>query len=191
MWTVLRKRTCSVRKSRIDINRRLVAHSLPAAAAAVTPFLLASPGRATTATMGCCRGFNARLLFLMGCAMIEYVAHTVVLVLAPMIATHFYPQTPFPRLGFYTALLAGAGYLGHALSCRLWINVARSLQSSKGVVLWGLAITGAGFFSLLLCQSLLAMTLVRFATGLFSGVLPVALIEIDTICGYGITGVCG
>ncbi|TYZ62395.1 hypothetical protein PybrP1_010205 [[Pythium] brassicae (nom. inval.)] len=133
--------------------------------------------------MGCCRGFNARLLFLMACAMIEYVAHTVVLVLAPMIAMHFYPQTPFRRLGFYTALLAGAGYLGHVLSCRLWINVARSLQSSKGVVLWGLAITGAGFFSLLLCQSLLAMTLVRFATGLFSGVLPVALIEIDTICG--------
>uniref|UniRef100_K3WKS4 CRAL-TRIO domain-containing protein n=1 Tax=Globisporangium ultimum (strain ATCC 200006 / CBS 805.95 / DAOM BR144) TaxID=431595 RepID=K3WKS4_GLOUD len=131
----------------------------------------------------CCRGFNARLLFLMGCAMVEYVSHTVVLVLSPMVAMHFYPTTSFPRLGFYTALLAGSGYLGHVISCRLWINVARSLKSSKGVILWGLAIIGAGFFSLLLCQSLLAMTLVRFTTGLFSGVVPVALIEIDTICG--------
>lgn len=140
--------------------------------------------------MACCRGFNARLLFLMGCAMIEYISHTVVLVLAPMIALHFYPDTAFPRVGFYTALLAGSGYLGHMISCRLWINVARSLKSSKGVVLWGLAVLGAGFFSLLLCQSLLAMTIVRFATGLFSGVVPVALIEIDTICGYVCACVC-
>ncbi|RLN88009.1 hypothetical protein BBJ28_00003872 [Nothophytophthora sp. Chile5] len=135
------------------------------------------------ACFGFCGGFNARLLFLMACAMIEYIAHTVVLVLGPMLALHFYPETSFHRLGFYTAILSGAGFLGHALSCGFWINLARSLKSSKGVILWGLAVTGAGFFSLLLCQSLLAMTLVRFATGLSSGVLPVALIEVDNICG--------
>lgn len=128
-------------------------------------------------------GVNARMLFLMMCAVIDYVSHTVVLVLGPMIALHFYPSTSYHVLGFYTALLAGAGYLGHALSCRLWINLARTLKSSKGVLLWGLAVLGAGYFSLLLCQSLLAMTIVRFATGLFSGVVPVALIEIDNICG--------
>ncbi|TMW63201.1 hypothetical protein Poli38472_002142 [Pythium oligandrum] len=132
---------------------------------------------------GCCRGYSARLLFLMGCAMIEYVAHTVILILGPMIALHFYPTTSYPRIGFYTALLSGAGYFGNMLSCRLWINMARSLKSSKGVILWGLSILGTGYFSLLLCQSLLAMTIVRFATGLFSGVTPVALIEIDNICG--------
>ncbi|KAJ0408411.1 hypothetical protein ATCC90586_009186 [Pythium insidiosum] len=132
---------------------------------------------------GCCRGYSARMLFLMGCAMIEYASHTVILVLGPMIALHFYPATSYPRLGFYTALLSGSGYLGSALSCRLWINMARTLKSAKGVILWGLAILGAGFFSLLLCQSLLAMTIVRFAMGLFSGVTPVALIEIDNICG--------
>ncbi|GLD92927.1 hypothetical protein PINS_up001519 [Pythium insidiosum] len=132
---------------------------------------------------GCCRGYSARMLFLMGCAMIEYASHTVILVLGPMIALHFYPATSYPRIGFYTALLSGSGYLGSALSCRLWINMARSLKSAKGVILWGLAILGAGFFSLLLCQSLLAMTIVRFAMGLFSGVTPVALIEIDNICG--------
>lgn len=134
----------------------------------------------------CCRGggVNARMLFLMMCAVIEYVSHTVVLAVGPMVVLHFRPDTSFHVLGFYTALLAGAGYLGHALSCRLWINLARSLKSSKGVILWGLAILGAGNFSLLLCQSLVAMTIVRFATGLFSGVIPVALIEIDNICGY-------
>jgi len=96
---------------------------------------------------GCCRGYSARLLYLMGCAVIEYIAHTVVLVLGPMIALHFYPSTSYPRLGFYTAILSGAGYLGSTLSCKMWINIARSLKS------------------------------------LFSGVLPVALIEIDNICG--------
>ncbi|KAH7476948.1 hypothetical protein KRP22_000878 [Phytophthora ramorum] len=135
------------------------------------------------ACFGCCGGVNARMLFLMACAMIEYMAQTVVLVLGPMLTLHFYPETSFHRLGFYTALLSGSGFLGHALSCGFWINLARSLKSSKGVILWGLAVTGAGFFSLLLCKSLLAMTLVRFATGLSSGVLPVALIEIDNICG--------
>lgn len=131
----------------------------------------------------CCGGVNARMLFLMACAMIEYIAHTVVLVLGPMITLHFYPETSFHRLGFYTAILSGSGFLGHALSCGFWINLARSLKSSKGVILWGLAVTGTGFFSLLLCKSLLAIALVRFATGLSSGVLPVALIEIDNICG--------
>ncbi|RLN62480.1 hypothetical protein BBJ29_002139 [Phytophthora kernoviae] len=135
------------------------------------------------ACFGCCGGVNARMLFLMACAIIEYIAHTVVLVLGPMITLHFYPETSFHRLGFYTAILSGSGFLGHALSCGFWINLARSLKSSKGVILWGLAVTGAGFFSLLLCRSLLAMALVRFATGLSSGVLPVALIEIDNICG--------
>ncbi|GMF13457.1 unnamed protein product [Phytophthora lilii] len=123
------------------------------------------------------------MLFLMACAMIDYIAQTVVLVLGPMLTLHFYPETSFHRLGFYTAILSGSGFLGHALSCGFWINLARSLKSSKGVILWGLAVTGAGFFSLLLCKSLLAMSLVRFATGLSSGVLPVALIEIDNICG--------
>ncbi|KAG7381754.1 hypothetical protein PHYPSEUDO_005696 [Phytophthora pseudosyringae] len=135
------------------------------------------------ACFGCCGGVNARMLFLMACAMIEYISHTVVLVLGPMLTLHFYPETSFHRLGFYTAILSGSGFLGHALSCGFWINLARSLKSSKGVILWGLAVTGAGFFSLLLCKSLLAMALVRFATGLSSGVLPVALIEIDNICG--------
>ncbi|KAF1774857.1 Major facilitator superfamily domain [Phytophthora cactorum] len=120
------------------------------------------------ACFGCCRGVNARMLFLTACAMIEYIAQTVVLVLGPMLTLHFYPETSFHR---------------HALSCGFWINLARSLKSSKGVILWGLAVTGAGFFSLLLCKSLVAMSLVRFATGLSSGVLPVALIEIDNICG--------
>lgn len=119
----------------------------------------------------------------MGCAMIEYVSHAVVLLVGPLIVMQFYPETPFPRIGFYTAILSGSGYLGHALSCRLWINLARSLKSSKGVILWGLAIIGSGYFSLLVCESLLAMALVRFTTGLFSGVIPVALIEIDSICG--------
>ncbi|GMF55018.1 unnamed protein product [Phytophthora fragariaefolia] len=123
------------------------------------------------------------MLFLMACAMIEYMAQTVVLVLGPMLTLHFYPETSFHRLGFYTAILCGSGFLGHALSCGFWINLARSLKSSKGVILWGLAVTGAGFFSLLLCKSLVAMSLVRFATGLSSGVVPVALIEIDNICG--------
>ncbi|ETI49985.1 hypothetical protein F443_06375 [Phytophthora nicotianae P1569] len=132
---------------------------------------------------GCCRGVNARMLFLTACAMIEYIAQTVVLVLGPMLTLHFYPETSFHRLGFYTAIISGSGFLGHALSCGFWINLARSLKSSKGVILWGLAVTGAGFFSLLLCKSLVAMSLVRFATGLSSGVLPVALIEIDNICG--------
>ncbi|DBA03669.1 TPA: hypothetical protein N0F65_006848 [Lagenidium giganteum] len=119
----------------------------------------------------------------MGCAMIEYISHSVILVLGPMIAMHFYPNTSFPRVGFYTALLSGSGYLGHVISCRVWISLAKTLNSSKGVILWGLAIIGTGFFSLLLCQSLLAMTIVRFTTGLFSGVIPVAQIQIDNICG--------
>ncbi|KAE8984832.1 hypothetical protein PR001_g22322 [Phytophthora rubi] len=135
------------------------------------------------ACFGCCGGVNARMLFLMACAMIEYIAQTVVLVLGPMLTLHFYPDTSFHRLGFYTAILSGSGFLGHALSCGFWVNLARSLKSSKGVILWGLAVTGAGFFSLLLCKSLVAMALVRFATGLSSGVVPVALIEIDNICG--------
>uniref|UniRef100_M4BNZ5 CRAL-TRIO domain-containing protein n=1 Tax=Hyaloperonospora arabidopsidis (strain Emoy2) TaxID=559515 RepID=M4BNZ5_HYAAE len=123
------------------------------------------------------------MLCLTACAIIEYMSQSVVLVLGPMVALHFYPDTSFPRLGFYTAILSGSGFLGHALSCSFWINSARSLQSSKGVILWGLAVTGAGFFSLLLCKNLVAMSLVRFATGLCSGVSPVALIEIDNICG--------
>ncbi|CAH0479359.1 unnamed protein product [Peronospora belbahrii] len=123
------------------------------------------------------------MLFLTACAVIEYIAQTVVLVLGPMLTLHFYPETSYHRLGFYTAILSGSSFLGHALSCGFWINLARSLKSSKGVILWGLAVTGAGFFSLLLCKSLVAMSLVRFATGLSSGVLPVALIEIDNICG--------
>ncbi|CAI5714306.1 unnamed protein product [Hyaloperonospora brassicae] len=131
----------------------------------------------------CCEGVSARLLFLTACAIIEYLSQSVVLVLAPMVALHFYPDTSFARLGFYTAILSGSGFLGHALSCSFWINAARSLQSSKGVILWGLAVTGAGFFSLLLCKSLVAMSLVRFATGLSSGASPVALIEVDNICG--------
>ncbi|KAI9921278.1 hypothetical protein PsorP6_002345 [Peronosclerospora sorghi] len=135
------------------------------------------------ACFGCCRGVNARMIFLSACAMTEIIAQTVVLVLGPMIALHFYPETTFHRLGFYTAILSGSGFLGHAISCGFWINLARSLKSSKGVILWGLAVTGAGFFSLLLCKNLLTMSLVRFATGLNSGVLPVALIEIDHICG--------
>ncbi|CAI5747463.1 unnamed protein product [Peronospora destructor] len=135
------------------------------------------------ACFGCYGGVNARMLFLTVCAMIEYIAQTVVLVLGPMLTLHFYPETSFHRLGFYTAILSGSGFLGHALSCGFWINLATSLKSSKGVILWGLAVTGAGFFSLLLCKSLVAMSIVRFATGLSSGVLPVALIEIDNICG--------
>ncbi|CAH0485078.1 unnamed protein product [Peronospora farinosa] len=135
------------------------------------------------ACFDCCGGVNACMLFLTACAMIEYIAQTVILVLGPMLTLHFYPETSFHRLGFYTAILSGSGFLGHALSCGFWINLARSLKSSKGVILWGLAVTGAGFFSLLLCKSLVAMSLVRFATGLSSGVLPVALIEIDNICG--------
>lgn len=135
------------------------------------------------ACFGCCPGVDARMLFLMACGMIEYIAHTVVLVLGPMLTLHFYPDTSFHRLGFYTAIISGSGFLGHALSCGFWINLARSFNSSKGVILWGLAVTGAGFFSLLLCKSLLAIAIVRFATGLCSGVLSVASIEIDNICG--------
>ncbi|TDH65743.1 hypothetical protein CCR75_002027 [Bremia lactucae] len=135
------------------------------------------------ACFSCCRGVNARMLFLTACAMVDYIAHTVVMVLGPMLTLHFYPETSFLRLGFYTAIISGSGYLGHALSCGVWISLARSLKSSKGVIFWGLAVTGVGFFCLLLCKSLLAMSIVRFATGLSSGVLPVALFEIDNICG--------
>ena len=140
--------------------------------------------RGASGFLGCCQGYNSRLLFLTGCAMIEYISHVVMLIVSPMIVLHFYPTTALARVGFYTAILNGSGYLGHFLSCRVWINLAKSLRSGKGILLWGLAVIGAGNFGLLLCQSIWAMAIVRFAAGLFSCVVPIALIEIDNICGY-------
>ena len=134
--------------------------------------------------MSWCQEYNGRLLFLMGCVVMEHISHTVFFLCSPLIVLHFYPETSYYLLGLYTAALSFASYMGHFISSPIWIKYSRITLYSKGIIPSGLASIGLGFFGLLLCQSLVQVVLTRFITGIFTGVIPSVLTEIDEICGY-------
>ncbi|CCI43194.1 unnamed protein product [Albugo candida] len=119
----------------------------------------------------------------MGCVVMEHISHTVFFLCSPLIVFHFYPDTLYTLLGMYTAILSFASYIGHLLSSPVWIKYSRITLYSKGIILFGLASIGLGFFGLLLCQSFVQVVFTRIVTGIFTGVIPSALTEIDEICG--------